>query len=436
MKNRVSWLFKMAVMPIKIAFQRTSSIDLNKKVIYATITSLFLGILFRNFDHIKPNPDAFVIIGDMFVSLVQMIMVPFIFFSITSSILSIGDMGKVGRYIKISITFFAISALILVLLSTLISFISQKYFYHLDAYHNNSFNSPLDIGSVAINTTNIIKSIIPSNIFRAANEGNMIQIVFFSIMFGIGCCIVRSKISDDICIIISSLNDIMINLFKIIMKFSPIGIFCLIINIIGYEDSFVILSLIRMFCSIFSLVISTFVIYSLILYLHGLNPMRFFQKMFNVQLLAMATQSSVVALPLNIKNANKRLGVSEQLSKITITTGSTISMAGSAAVIIMYVIFVSQMNFSYMPMSSVLYLVIIGVVASFAIPPIPTGAVVICAGVLSIMGYPLESIGMILAIDKIIAPLRVLINVTNAAFIAVISDKRIGILDMEVYNSK
>ena len=366
--------------------------------------------------------------GQIFKNLLLLIVVPLVFFSLVSGISSLSNMVKLGSI--------ASKTVVLYLMTTAFAVIIAIFFgwlFNISGYEGEvgSFIAPS--GEASLYDT--VLKIFPSNIFGAFVENNMLGIVFISILFGIALNL-TDDLTDKLSKNFERLNIVFMKIVLIIMSFAPIGVFCLMgsyvmaqgLNIFGDLIQYV---LILMFVLFFHLIFT----YSIILKIFAnLNPIIFFKKMRNVALFAFSTSSSAATIPVTLKTVTDDLGVKKDVSSFVIPVGATINMDGTAIMQGLATMFIAST--AGVDLSSVEYLqiVMLAMVASIGAAAVPSAGTITLALILSSLGLPLDAIGLILAVDRILDMIRTSVNVTGDSAVACIVADSENLLNKEVFN--
>ncbi len=366
--------------------------------------------------------------GQIFKNLLLLIVVPLVFFSLVSGISSLSNMVKLGSI--------ASKTIVLYLMTTAFAVVIAIFFgwaFNISGYEGElgSFNAPS--GEASLYDT--VLRIFPNNIFGAFVENNMLGIVFISILFGIALNL-TDELTDKLSKNFERLNIVFMKIVLIIMSFAPIGVFCLMgsyvmdngLNIFGDLIQYV---LILMFVLFFHLVFT----YSLILkMLANLNPITFFKKMRNVALFAFSTSSSAATIPVTLKTVTDDLGVKKDVSSFVIPVGATINMDGTAIMQGLATMFIASTAGVDLSMVEYLQIVLLAMVASIGAAAVPSAGTITLALILSSLGLPLDAIGLILAVDRILDMIRTSVNVTGDSAVACIVANSENLLDKEVFN--
>ena len=366
--------------------------------------------------------------GQIFKNLLLLIVVPLVFFSLVSGISSLSNMVKLGSI--------ASKTVVLYLMTTAFAVIIAIFFgwlFNISGYEGEvgSFIAPS--GEASLYDT--VLKIFPSNIFGAFVENNMLGIVFISILFGIALNL-TDDLTDKLSKNFERLNIVFMKIVLIIMSFAPIGVFCLMgsyvmaqgLNIFGDLIQYV---LILMFVLFFHLIFT----YSIILKIFAnLNPIIFFKKMRNVALFAFSTSSSAATIPVTLKTVTDDLGVKKDVSSFVIPVGATINMDGTAIMQGLATMFIASTAGVDLSMVEYLQIVMLAMVASIGAAAVPSAGTITLALILSSLGLPLDAIGLILAVDRILDMIRTSVNVTGDSAVACIDENSENLLDKEVFN--
>ena len=366
--------------------------------------------------------------GQIFKNLLLLIVVPLVFFSLVSGISSLSNMVKLGSI--------ASKTVILYLTTTAFAVIVAIFFgwiFNISGYEGEvgSFIAP----SGEANLYDTVLRIFPNNIFGAFVENNMLGIVFISILFGIALNL-TDDLTDKLSKNFERLNIVFMKIVLIIMSFAPIGVFCLMgsyvmdhgLNIFGDLIQYV---LILIFVLFFHLVFT----YSLILKLFAnLNPIIFFKKMRNVALFAFSTSSSAATIPVTLKTVTDDLGVKKDVSSFVIPVGATINMDGTAIMQGLATMFIASTAGVDLSMIEYMQIVLLAMVASIGAAAVPSAGTITLALILSSLGLPLDAIGLILAVDRILDMIRTSVNVTGDSAVACIVANSENLIDREVFN--
>lgn len=398
--------------------QKSKKLGLTTIIFISMILGGITGIIFHYFvpsgfikDSLFIN-GIFYVIGNGFLRAMQMLVVPLVLCSLICGSMSIGDTKKLGKVgVKTVLFYLVTTALAITVAICVAKIINPGVGADISAIESAE-TTIADKTSIADTLLNII----PKNPIQSLAEGNMLQIIFFALIIGI----ILAKLGDKVETVsnfFNQFNDIMMEMTMIVMKFAPIGVFCLISKTfanIGF-DAFA--PLIKYMLSVFiALGIQCFVVYlALLKILTGLNPVKFIKKFLPVMAFAFSTATSNATVPLSIDTLQKKMGVSKKISSFTIPLGATINMDGTAIMQGVAVIFVSQIF--NIPLTPIDYLTVIATatLASIGTAGVPSVGLITLSMVFTSVGLPVEGIALIMGIDRILDMSRTAVNITGDA---------------------
>lgn len=373
------------------------------------------------------------IVGQGFIRLMQMLVVPLVFCSLVCGSMSIGDTKKLGSVGVRTIAFYLVTtALAITVALTMGNIINPGV--GLNMSQVQEYAGSVSAGE-SVSMADTLLNIIPTNIFQSLSSGTMLQIILFALIVGV----ILAKTGDrteTVKKFFSEGNDIMMEMTMIVMSVAPVGVFCLISRTfagIGF-DAFVPL-LKYMFGVLGALAIQCFIVYLALLKLFtGLNPVKFIKNFFPVMAFAFSTATSNATIPLSIDTLADKMGVSKRISSFTIPLGATINMDGTAIMQGVAVVFAAQ-AFG-MQLDMVDYVTVIGTatLASIGTAGIPSVGLVTLTMVFNSVGLPVEAIALIMGIDRILDMSRTAVNVTGDAVCTIIVADKSKALDREIYN--
>jgi len=367
---------------------------------------------------------AFKLGSDIFINLLKMLIVPLVFFSLVSGISSLGNLKSIGNISLKTITLYLITTAIAVSLSLFIGAIFQPG----SGVNTANLISPdkLPQGQGIYQT---ILDIFPANIIEAMANNQMLAIVFFSIIFGLALN-KTNHLTNNLSESFEKLNTVFMQLVVMIIAFAPIGVFCLIgkfviadgLNVFGEALKYVILLIATLF-------LHMFITYSvLIKFFTRLSLKTFFLKMKDVAVFAFSTSSSAATIPVTLKTVENELGVNKNVAAFVVPVGATINMDGTAIMQGMATIFIAQMSGIDLSLIQYVQVVLLAVATSIGTAAVPSAGTITLVIILQQFGLPLEAIGIILAVDRILDMTRTAINVTGDAAVACVVAESEGML--------
>ena len=371
--------------------------------------------------------------GDIFMNLLKLLVVPLVFFSLVSGISSLGREQSLGKLTFKTVGFYLLTTAIAVSLALVAGSLfkpGSNYSSELAMVAPSSLPEGQGIYSTIV-------GIFPSNIIQAMAENQMLAIVFFSIIFGLALN-KTNHLTGNLSDSFSKLNTVFLQLIVMIMSFAPLGVFCLI-------GKFVIADGLDIFQDVVAYVVLLIILllfhaaftYSFFLkVIGGLNPITFFKKMKDVVLFAFSTSSSAATIPVTLKTANQDLGVNQNVASFVVPVGATINMDGTAIMQGLATVFIAQMSGIDLTLFQYMQVVLLAVATSIGTAAVPSAGTITLIIILQQFNLPLEAIGIILAVDRVLDMIRTSVNVTGDAAIACIVAKTENQLDENIFNSK
>lgn len=418
---------------------KKKKLGLTSKIFLSLLLGALLGIALHYLipDSMIKNDifidGIFYVIGNGFLRLMQMLVVPLVFCSLICGSMSMGDSKKIGTIGVKTLLFYLVTTAIAISVALFIGSVLNP-------------GVGLDMKSIESTTTQVaekesfadtILNFVPINPIQALAEGNMLQIILFAIIIGI----ILAKLGESVGTVsnfFSQFNDIMMQMTVMVMKIAPYGVFCLIARTFSGIGFDAILPLLKYALAVMlSLGVQCFGIYMIFLKLFtGLNPIIFIKKFLPVMGFAFSTATSNATIPMSIDTLSKKLGVSKKISSFTIPLGATINMDGTAIMQGVAVIFAAQAyNITLSPMD---YLTVISTatLASVGTAGVPGVGLITLSMVFNSVGLPIEAIALIMGIDRILDMTRTAVNVTGDAICTTVVAAKEQLVKKEIYYSK
>ena len=420
--------------------KQKKKMGLTTQIFIGLFLGLLVGIVFNLFvpssyikDTILVN-GIFDVLGQGFIRLMQMLVVPLVFFSLVTGAMSMGDTKKLGKIgVKTLVFYLFTTALAITLALLLASFIKPGVGIDLSKVSQAVQADP----AKAVSIKDTVLNLIPTNPIQAMAEGNMLQIIFFALLVGIILANLGEK-AHNVANIFEEFNDIMMDMTMIVMKFAPIGVFALITKTFATLGLSAIFSMLKyMLTVVLGLVLQLLLVYMVLLTIFAkANPFKFLKKFFPVLGFAFSTSSSNATVPMNI-NKLEELGVSRKISSFTIPLGATINMDGTAIMQGVAVVFAANAYGMQLTPQNFLTVIAAATLASVGTAGIPSVGLITLSMVFNSIGLPISAIAMIMGIDRILDMIRTAINITGDAVCTVIVAKGAGeeYFDKEKFNS-
>lgn len=384
---------------------------LTTKIFIGLLIGVVIGMFLTNNEEIAV---MFQPLGDIYIRLISLVMVPLVFTSLLLGVSSVTDIKKVGKIGLSTIVYFMGTTLIAVVIGLVLANVIQP-----GAGMNlvpEAATSDADFPSLAETIINIF----PGNILEAFVEVNMLQIIFIALIFGIGVVRLGEK-ADPFRNIVQSIYDVSIDVTQIIMEFTPLGVIGLIVPVVATNGLEVLLPLGRVIIAFYlAVIIHIGVTYTLsVKFWSVYNLKEFFKAILPAQLVGFTTCSSSATLPVTL-NSMEELKINKEVSGFVLPLGATINMDGSALYQGITALFVAQAYGLELSLVSQLTVIAVGTLASIGAAGVPGAGVIILSMVLSSVGLPLEGVALVAGIDRLLDMGRTMTNITGDATATVI----------------
>ena len=410
--------------------------SLHWKIILGMIFGIIFGLLANNFGLVLFTQNWIKPFGVIFVNLLKLIAVPLVFASLVKGISSLSNTSKISVIGFKTIIFYIFSTVIAVTIGLILVNVIQPGDAFSEIAKNDLKKSYSTEIVEKINSAEDVKGgsplqflvdIVPSNIIYSATENkNMLQIIFFAIIFSISMIMLPKENVKYVKGFFDGINDIILMIVDLIMKVSPYGVFALLSGLVvdfgGSSNIFIALGMYSL-TVVFGLLIMVLVFYPTILYLFtDIKYLQFFKGISPAQMLAFSTSSSAATLPVTMERCEQELGVSKQISSFVLPLGATINMDGTSLYQAVAAVFIAQ-AFGYdLNFSDQLTIILTATLASIGSAAVPGAGMVMLVIVLSSVGINPQGIALIFAVDRILDMFRTVVNVSGDATIAKLVD--------------
>ena len=373
----------------------------------------------------------FYVIGQGFIRLMQMLVVPLVFCSLVCGSMAIGDTRRLGKVGMKTIAFYLLTTAIAITVAILLASLINP-------------GTGLDMGRIETTETAVgeklsmadtLLQIIPTNPLGALASGEMLPIILFALIIGV-ILAHRGEKADTVSSFFSQFNDIMMDMTMGVMKLAPVGVFCLIARTFAGLGLDAFLPLLKYMLAVFlALALQGLVVYQVLLKLFtGLSPVRFLKKFAPVMAFAFSTATSNATIPLSIDTLHRKMGVSKKISSFTIPLGATINMDGTAIMQGVAVVFAAQAFHIQLSAADFLTVIATATLASIGTAGVPSVGLITLSMVFNSVGLPVEAIGLIMGIDRILDMTRTAVNITGDAVCTTIVARQDNAVDMEIFN--
>lgn len=375
---------------------------------------------------------VFHLVGQIFLRGIMMLVVPLVFVSLVNGAASIGDVKKLGRIgVKTMLFYLATTAVAVVIALGL--GILFKPGIGLDLGSIQSVDFTASEGTPVIQ---LLYEMVPRNPIQAMAEGNMLQIILFAIMCGIGISVLGEK-GEKLLELFDQLNELIMKLVGMVMLMAPVGVFCLVARTFGQTGIAALVPLAKFVIAVYvGLLIHATVVYGgLFTALTKLSIVRFFKKFYPAMLVAFSTASSNATVPVSLDICENDLGISRDVAAFTIPLGATVNMDGTAIFQGVAALFVAQVYNIDLSVSAMATIVLTATLASIGTAGVPGAGAIMLSMVLQSVGLPLEGMALIMGIDRIVDMGRTAINITGDAVCTTIVAKQEGEFNIDIWNA-
>ncbi len=364
--------------------------------------------------------------GELFMRALKMLIIPLILSSLISGITNIGSGSNLGRIGFKTLMFYVSTSFIAIITGqVLVNLIRPGVGAEI-----NFLQEVEGLVDKQRSFSEILVEIVPDNVFTAMVENDMLSVIFFAILFGFFITKVSHKHSEVLKNFFSSVFDVMMKMTLFVIKFTPLGVFGLVAKTIADQDDIMLLMSsmgLYMLTVIIALAIHAGISLPLILRILGkARPLQHFKNMGTALLTAFSTSSSAATLPLTMTSVEKKSGVSNKISSFTLPLGSTVNMDGTALYECIAAIFIAQAYGVDLTFLQQLIIVLTALLASIGAAAIPMAGLVMMTVILTAIGLPLEGVGLIIAVDRILDMFRTATNVWSDSCGAVVIAKSEG----------
>ncbi|QIA65959.1 cation:dicarboxylase symporter family transporter [Vibrio astriarenae] len=409
--------------------------SLTGRVILGMVTGILTGFFIQSFladvsfVHEYLVNGLFEVGGQIFISSLQMLVVPLIFVSLVCGTSSLQDITTLGRMGGKTLGFYLVTTAVAITLALTMGTLFQPG-AGADLTAAASFQSAEapSLGQVIIN-------MFPKNPIASMAQGNTLQIIVFAILFGIAIS-AAGEAGKRIANVFSDLNEVIMKLVALLMNIAPFGVFFLMAKLFSGLGLGAIWSLGGYFLVLTgTLLLHGFVTYGVLLKgLTGLNPVIFLRKMEDAIMFAFSTASSNATIPVTLETVKNRLGVKNRVASFTVPLGATVNMDGTAIMQGVATAFIAQAFNIDLTMGDYLAVILTATLASVGTAGVPGVGLIMLAMVLNQVGLPLEGIALIMGVDRLLDMIRTAVNITGDSAASVIVANSEGALDKERFN--
>ena len=388
------------------------SMPLATQIFIALVLAIIAGLLLQPYaafanKYIKP-------FGTIFLNLIKFIVCPLVLFSIMSGVVSLSDVKKVGSIGGTTVLYYLCTTAVATAIGLLFANIFKGIFPVLEV-SNLSYEA-----ASSTNFMDTLVGIFPANFVKPFVDANMLQIIVMALIMGFAIIMIGDK-GKGAADAVNTLNDIFLKCIEMVLKLSPIGVFCLLAPVIADNGSKIIGSLAMvLLVAYIAYIVHMVVCYSVAVgTLGGVSPLKFFKGMSPAMIFAFSSASSVGTLPLNMECA-ENLGASKEVTSFVLPLGATINMDGTAIYQGVCSIFIAACFGIHLTFAQMLTIVLTATLASIGTAGVPGAGMVMLAMVLQSVGLPVEGIALVAGVDRIFDMGRTVVNITGDSSCAII----------------
>lgn len=384
------------------------------KILIGFAIGILLGLV------LKGRASFFNPVGELFMRMLKMLILPLVFSAIVSGLTSIPDMKKIYKL--------GIKAFALFILMTALAIATGMIFANVcQPGSGSAIEMPVEDVEVTTEVTfsSTILNMFPTNIFESLSSDSMLQVIVFAFFFGI-CIVICGERAGPVKAFFDGTAQIMYKMTDVVIGFAPIGVAGIMANMIGTYGMSTLLPLAKFILILhIALIFFVFVIQGFLIFIGvRMNPLKFFKQIIGGISMALATDSSAAALPVTIKELQSNLGVSEAVASFIMSVGTNVSKSGSALYQGMTVIFIAQVAGVQLSTAQQFTVFITALLAALGTAGVPSASIVMLTMTLGSVNLPLQGVALMAGIDRIIGGQRTCPNVITNAAISAILDRQ------------
>ena len=370
-------------------------------------------------------------LGTIYVTLIRMIAVPLVLFAVVNAVASLHGQKSVAALGGRTFLWFAATAALAVCVGVVVGLVLKP------GHGLTGLEMAADYTVREVPTpVQVLLDVVPSNPFKALADGKILQVIFFAGLVGFALVKLGER-TARLRALAGEASEMMIQVTRFVLETTPLGTFGLIAGLVGSYGFEKLLPLGNfVFALYLACALHIVVVYGSLLLAHGLNPLRFFRGAAPGMQVAFVSSSSFASMPVAMRSVTHNLGVDKDYAAFAVPLGASIKMDGCGAIYpALTSVFVAQYFGLDLSVNQYFVILLASVLGSFGTAGVPGTAIVMVTLVLSAAGLPLEGIGLLIAIDRILDMMRTMTNVTGQMLVPVLVAKETGLLDREVYEA-
>ncbi len=396
------------------------------------IICLILGII-TGFA-MQEDAAQFKVLGTLFINLIKMVVVPLIFLALVSGITSMGDGANFKRVGLKGIGAYLSTALFAVVIGIAAGVIFQPG-VGLQVNIEEFATSADQAAPPTMSIGDFLVNLISTNIFQSLSEGHLLQVIVFAVMFGMTMNMMGEK-SANARQVLYDFSQIIFKMIEYIVRLAPLAVFGFMAWSVGTQGMEIVKILLKLVAAVLAACAFQYALFGILIALVArLNPLVFYKKLVTTQLMAFSTSSSKATLTTAMRELQTKLGVSEQSTQFLLPLGACINMDGTAIYLGICALFFAQFFGVELQMADYAVLLLTCTLGSIGAAGIPSGSIIFMGMVLHSVGLPIEGIGLLLGVDRVLDMVRTTINITGDCAITLMVDATEKTLDKDVYYS-
>ena len=367
--------------------------------------------------------------GQIFLRLLFMLVIPLLFSALVVGVAEMGDLKSLGRAgIKTLLLTVVVSGIAVVIGLGMVNLfrpgdgVDPVLAQSLLAQGAEGASAIVEKAPASVQFGQFFLDLIPSNVFTAASENQILPVMIFSLLFGIGLVMAKSPNTDRLQNVIEGILEVTMKLINLVIKLAPIAIACLMFNLAALFGWDLLVRLAAYVgVAVGAMLIHMFVVYPLVVYfLGGMSPIRFFRGVREPMVVAFSTASSNATLPVALRVADEQLGLPRKIARFVLTVGATANQNGTALFEGVTVLFLAQFFQIELSITQQIVVMLVCILGGVGTAGVPAGSLPVVAMILVMVGVPAEGIGLILGVDRFLDMCRTTLNVTGDLVLATV----------------
>jgi len=405
-----------------------------RKILVAMAAGIIVGWLLGEYGGGTPFVDdflvggVFAVVGRIFLSLLQMMVVPLVLLSLVTGVTSLGDVRALGRLATKTLALYCMTTVIALVLVLSVAVLAGP---------GEGFEMRADVSyepRTAPGVVDVLVGLVPTNPIRALADGEMLQIISFALLLGFAMSVTGAT-GRRVAALFADMNAVVMRMVMIVIRAAPLGVFALLARTFAAEGLELIVPLASYLAVVVvALALQVAIVYTTLLRIGGLRAAAFFSKLREVMTFAFSTSSSSATIPVTLTTLERRHGVSNSVAAFTVPLGATINMDGTAIMQGAATVFIANVYGVDLGLGDFVAVILTATLASVGTAGVPGAGLVMLAMVLQQVGLPVEGIALIIGIERLVDMLRTAVNVTGDCVVAAVVARSEGELDLAVFN--